>query len=224
MQVTSLPIADIRVPEVRRTLRHVDELARSIAEVGLLQPILVTPKYTLIAGYHRLEACRSLGWTEIPAIVDDNPGEESLRWQLAEIDENLIRNELTVLERGEELSRRKVVYEKLHPTAPTGPGRPEKNAEIISAFTTDTAEKVGVTDRTVRQELQIATKIDPEVKKAIRDTPVADSKTDLLALARMKPAEQAVVVERLKSAPTKSVKDLARRVKHEDRIRATTEW
>ena len=38
----------------------------SIAEVGLLHPVVVTPEGRLIAGQRRLEACRQLGWTEVP--------------------------------------------------------------------------------------------------------------------------------------------------------------
>ena len=121
-----------------------------------------------------------------------------------EIDENLIRNELGPLERGEELLRRKRIYEQLHPEAPTGAGRPKKNGEIISPFTDDTASKTGVSARTVQQEVQIAAKIIPEVKAAIRDTTIAESKTDLLELARMKPEEQRRTMEVLKSTPAES--------------------
>src|SRR5690606_33727963 len=65
----TVKIADVVVREGRRPLRDVDELADSIREVGLLNPITVTPDSVLIAGLHRLEACRRLGWTEIPCIV-----------------------------------------------------------------------------------------------------------------------------------------------------------
>ena len=43
--------------------RNVEELARSIAAVGLMNPITVTQDNTLIAGLHRLEAVKLLGWT-----------------------------------------------------------------------------------------------------------------------------------------------------------------
>jgi hypothetical protein len=62
---------------------------------------------------------------------------------------------------------------------------PQKNADMISTFADDTASKTGVTPRTVREEVQIAKPIAPEVRDAIRNTPMADSKADLLKLARM---------------------------------------
>jgi ParB family chromosome partitioning protein len=100
----SIPIASIRIENRLRPLdsAKVAELAASIAELGLLQPIGIRPDGTLVYGYHRLEACKQLGWTEIPAVVVDG---DDLRAELAEISENLIRNELTLLERAEHLAR-----------------------------------------------------------------------------------------------------------------------
>lgn len=56
----------------------------------------------LIAGYHRLEACKRLGMDKIQANVRKV---DEVHAELAEIDENLIRNELTALERCEQLAR-----------------------------------------------------------------------------------------------------------------------
>jgi ParB family chromosome partitioning protein len=63
-------IADIRIGQRhRRDLGDIDALAASISEVGLLHPVVVTPDGRLIAGQRRLEACRSLGWSEVTATV-----------------------------------------------------------------------------------------------------------------------------------------------------------
>ena len=50
----------------------VEELAESIAAVGLLQPIVITEDANLVAGLHRLEACRQLGITAINVVVIPN--------------------------------------------------------------------------------------------------------------------------------------------------------
>jgi ParB-like chromosome segregation protein Spo0J len=55
----------------RKDLGDVRALASSIAEVGLLHPVVVTSEGRLIAGQRRLEACRLLGLTEIPVTVVD---------------------------------------------------------------------------------------------------------------------------------------------------------
>ena len=39
--------------------------------MGLLHPIVATPDLRLIAGQRRLEACKTLGWREVPVRVVD---------------------------------------------------------------------------------------------------------------------------------------------------------
>ncbi len=83
------------------------ELASSIAEFGLLQPLVVTKvqkltdsgaevKYQLIAGERRLLASKMLGLERVPAIVR-SPGEEREKLELAII-ENLQRANLNSIE------------------------------------------------------------------------------------------------------------------------------
>ena len=53
-----MKISEIKINPGRRDTqqRNVEELARSIAAVGLMNPITITQDNTLIAGLHRLEA------------------------------------------------------------------------------------------------------------------------------------------------------------------------
>jgi ParB family chromosome partitioning protein len=70
----------------------VSELARSIQNAGLLQPIVVRKSgqgYEVVFGNHRLEACKKLGMKTIHAMVCDFNEDESF---LARIAENLVRN------------------------------------------------------------------------------------------------------------------------------------
>jgi ParB family chromosome partitioning protein len=55
----------------RKDLGDLHGLARSIAENGLLHPPVVRSDGVLIAGQRRAEACKLLGWTEIPVRVID---------------------------------------------------------------------------------------------------------------------------------------------------------
>jgi ParB family transcriptional regulator, chromosome partitioning protein len=55
----------------RREMGDVAALARSIEEIGLLHPIVVTPANQLVCGARRLEAARLLGWRGIPARIVD---------------------------------------------------------------------------------------------------------------------------------------------------------
>ena len=80
------------------------ELAQSIKENGLLQPLLVRPvqvipgKYELVAGERRLRAVQSLGWTQVPAVTRDVDDDTLLVLALVE---NLQREALNPLEEAE---------------------------------------------------------------------------------------------------------------------------
>ncbi len=53
----------------RKDLGDVEGLAASIAEIGLLHPIVIDPQGRLIAGERRLAACKHLGWSEVPVSI-----------------------------------------------------------------------------------------------------------------------------------------------------------
>jgi ParB family transcriptional regulator, chromosome partitioning protein len=70
LQIIECAIADIRVGERhRRDLGDIGGLAESIADIGLLQPIVVNEDGLLLAGARRLAACKHLGWETVPVIV-----------------------------------------------------------------------------------------------------------------------------------------------------------
>ena len=78
-----------------------EELAESIRERGILQPLLVRPAgegYQLIAGERRLRAAREAGLTDVPVIVMSATDSDAM--QLAMI-ENLQRENLNVIEEAE---------------------------------------------------------------------------------------------------------------------------
>ena len=53
----------------RKDMGDISGLADSIKDIGLVHPIVVTPDHELVSGQRRLEACRQLGWTEIPITI-----------------------------------------------------------------------------------------------------------------------------------------------------------
>jgi ParB family chromosome partitioning protein len=84
--------------------KELEELASSIRENGLLQPLLVRPargnsgRYELVAGERRLRAVRLLGWEEAAAVVREVEDEALLILALVE---NLQREALNPLEEAE---------------------------------------------------------------------------------------------------------------------------
>jgi len=72
--IQQIEVAKIRDTTQNADPRDVEQLSRSIAVAGLLQPIVLDElpdedKYEVLAGYLRFAACKSLGWKTIPAIV-----------------------------------------------------------------------------------------------------------------------------------------------------------
>jgi hypothetical protein len=79
----TMAVAEIRIGKRhRRDLGDIAPLATSIADVGLLHPVVVKPDGTLIAGERRLRACQSLGWSDIPVTLV--PLADIVRGELAE--------------------------------------------------------------------------------------------------------------------------------------------
>ena len=112
-------IEEIKVNPGRRAVSRdgIEELAFSMEQVGLLNPITLTEDYTLVAGLHRLEAAKSLGWSEIECTISELDG---LTARLAELDENFARTNLSPLELGDFLKQRKEIYEELYPETKAG--------------------------------------------------------------------------------------------------------
>lgn len=122
-------IDEIKIIDRKRNAGDVTQLCASINEIGLLQPITVTSDFKLIAGLHRITACKLLGWKEIDVNVVDYDSE--ILSELAEIDENLIRNELTQFDKSIQTSRRKEIYEILHPHTAQGKTNNRANQHTI---------------------------------------------------------------------------------------------
>lgn len=100
--IRMLPIADIdRNPEQPRKVFNEEalhQLAESIREAGLLQPILVTEKkgrYLIVAGERRFRAARMAGLDSVPCLVRDLSIQEQMEIALIE---NLQREDLNPME------------------------------------------------------------------------------------------------------------------------------
>jgi len=107
-EVRSLPLDRIRPnpfqPRKEFQPEELDELADSIRENGLLQPLLVRPspgggdRWELVAGERRFRAVSRLGWSQVPVIVREVDDQTLLVLALVE---NLQREALGPLEEAE---------------------------------------------------------------------------------------------------------------------------
>lgn len=132
----------------------IDELARSINEVGLIQPLTVRytddGKYELIAGERRLRAVKKLNFTKVDCIVlSDIENEDSAAMALVE---NLQREDLHFLEEAQ-------CYERMLKT--------------YCMTQDELAKKIGKSQSSIANKLRLL-RMSDEVKAAMIDANISE--------------------------------------------------
>ncbi|NEW96945.1 hypothetical protein [Rhodopseudomonas sp. BR0G17] len=210
MTLKTIPTATIDASGRLRELRPdwVDTFAADLEAGEELPPIEVvetTTGHRLLVGGHRLAAHLKLGRTEIVADVKDAasyPDDASCR--MREIKENLVRAELTVLDRAVALAEWKRIYELQNPLPKRGrPTADELFAEtakiFVERFSAAAAKALGVSERSIYAAIEIAS-IDEAVRRELALHPIADNQAELLALARESTARQRKIAAHLLDA------------------------
>lgn len=133
--------------------QKITELAETIKEHGLLQPIILREyekdKYEIIAGERRFRAIRYLGWEEVPAIVKTMSDSEAASMAVIE---NLQREELTSIEEAK-------AYQRL--------------LELNNLTQAQLAEQLGKSQSFIANKLRLL-KLIPEVQQAILDRKISE--------------------------------------------------
>ena len=215
----TLGISGIAIkPERLRSLQpeKVAELAGSMAKLGQLQPIIVRPVgktgsgngYWLIAGRHRLEAAKQLKWPAIRAVVLENVKADMA--ELIEIDENLIRAELSAAERAIHVGRRKEIYERQHPQTKHGaaPGRAgggKAKGTKLGSFAAATAKATGQSKTKIKRDATRAKALGKLLDR-INGT-CLDNGAEMDALRRLPEDEQEDLVARAEAGEQVSARE-----------------
>ncbi len=157
VKVVKVPITQIFANpyQPRKTFDDaaLNELSESIAQYGVLQPLLVSPsedgRYMLIAGERRLRASRMAKLTEVPVIISEYTSQ-----QIAEIAliENLQREDLHYLEEAEGYEQ---LMEQFHLTQ-----------EAMAA-------RVGKKQSTIANKLRLL-RLSPTVRKVLVDAVLSE--------------------------------------------------
>ena len=210
--IIDVPVDDIFVGDRLRspTEEKVKSVAESIDSIGLRSPIAVAyrqngdgtvtmDKFQLVTGNTRLCAAKLLGWKTIKCVMHriEAPSEDDLDTeynddllnQIWEIDENLIRGELTQAEETIHLTRRKELFEELRLSGQTLATSERRR------FAKDTAEKTGRAKSDINLKLQRGKKIGDEDMAQIVGTSL-DKGTEIDALANMSPADRRTIIAR----------------------------
>jgi len=161
----------------RQTLGDLAELAASIKEKGVLEPLLVRRvggRFQIIAGERRYRAAIEAGLSELPCIVRESSDAETMEIALVE---NLQRKDLTPFEEADGL---RVLAEKFGYTHE------------------DMAEKLGKSRSTVTESLSL-TAMPEEVRQICRLADI-QSKSLLLQIVRQgEPEKMVALIERLQN-------------------------
>lgn len=216
MDTRRIAVEDIHVGDRlrRASPERVAALAQSIKDIGLMTPISVRDVAgpvridgedvwevpVLVAGLHRLEAAKQLGWKDIECLI---VSEKDIDAQLWEISENLHRAELTAIERSEMTAKYASLCEqkvsRQVDAKPKG-GRPESGGRKA-------ARDLGVSEPEIRRAKQIAA-LAPEAKEAARDEGLDDNQSALLIAAKAPVQQQAAIIRQY--ADEKRIKEAQR--------------
>jgi len=209
-----IPVASIDVgARLRQTdPAWVEALSVLINEQGVLHPISVvhenSGRYSLLAGAHRLDAVKALGWDTIDARVTQAGWIKDQERRLQEILENVARNELNKLDRAANLAELIAVYEELHPEIRHGGDRKsqatkrkDENQVAIFAIRSEIADKVGLSDRSLRMAVAIWNGLSTDSRNRLPGTWLADHQASLQTLSTLDAAMQKKVLDLLLSDP-----------------------
>lgn len=219
--MTLFPLSSILVNGRKRHANpdKVATLAESIHQLGLLNPLTITSDGRLIAGLHRLEAVKQLGWLEVPVHIVTL---DALMAELAEIDENLIRHELDELQESVQIFRRKQIYETLYPQTRNGANgrRGSGNGAMISrndklTFSEDTADKMSKSRRVVERKVLIGAAL-YDSSYRLEDSPIRRNQRALLTLAQMDEQEREEVIEKLETREALTIQEAQRLIHQEE--------
>lgn len=124
--------------------------------------------------------------------------EGSLEAELVEIDENLIRAELTPAQRAASIARRREIWGALHPNS--GQSLPENARGRPREFAGDTESSTGEAKRTVNLHLSRADALGPDLKAVIGTS--LDKGVELDALKDMEPEARRPLIEAAQRMPS----------------------
>lgn len=221
-----IPVALCRASPTARPVKpgHVLVLVESIKEIGLRQPInvrAIDDGYEIRGGGHRHAAFVMLGRETIPAIVSED---NDLRAELAEIDENLIRNEYSPAEREIAIARRKAIYEALHPETrlgATGKGRPKvrqvgEAKAPVERFSKATAEATGQSERSIQRSVSRVESIGADDLQRVIGTTL-DKGEEIDALAKLSPEKREEVIAKAEEGGKVSAKIAVKQERRDER-------
>ena len=172
MRIATIKIEDLKYNSFQTRISGIEvdnelsELANSIRENGLLQPIIIDIDNTIISGYRRVAACKLVGLTEIDCNIKSTLcDEERVSLNLVE---NIHRQDLTALEKAMSIQMLK--------TNMIINNKKVSNKQL--------AQKIGISDSAISKYLNLLT-LDKKIQTDIIDNKRVVNRVILDRLAAM---------------------------------------
>ncbi len=186
-----------------------DDLAKSIRQYGVIQPLTVSRKevekaegglaaeYELIAGERRLRASKMAGIAQVPVLIREAFDDDKTKLEIAII-ENLQREDLNAIDRAKAFDRLVKEFGFKH---------------------TDIAEKVGKSREYVSNTIRLLM-LPPEMQQALAEGKISEGHTRPLLMLAERPQEQNTLFREimLKRLTVRDTESIARRIAT-DRVR-----
>ena len=205
-----------RQPREKFDLAELDNLAVSIREHGVIQPLIVSPgkneTYILIAGERRLQASRKAGLKTVPVVIRYATDQQLLELALIE---NVQRADLNAIEEAEAYQHMAKEFKMSHETIASRVGKNRSTvANTIRLLDASAAVKQALVDGRIseghaRAMLSLSAKAQEELLKKIIELDLSVRTTEMLAkkYSGLKPASKK------KSASSAEVSDIEKRLR-----------
>ena len=205
-----------RQPREKFDLGEQDNLAVSIREHGVIQPLIVSPgkneTYILIAGERRLQASRKAGLKTVPVVIRYATDQQLLELALIE---NVQRADLNAIEEAEAYQHMAKEFKMSHETIASRVGKNRSTvANTIRLLDASAAVKQALVDGRIseghaRAMLSLSAKAQEELLKKIIELDLSVRTTEMLAkkYSGLKPASKK------KSASSAEVSDIEKRLR-----------
>ena len=203
IEVRQIPISKIKViNRMRRTdENNVEDLKRSIKEIGLLHPVCVAKKddgYLCLSGLHRITAMSELGEEYISATVRED---DELINQLVEIEENIVSKKIDSISESKAIVLREEILVKLGKKAVVGSNQYTEN----KITNDDLSRQLGYTRRTYQYKKAIS-KMHPDAQDLLCETKHANNMMDMYKLTTLEDHLQIEIARLLVSGKARTFK------------------